>query len=201
MKALVAVGLAAVLAAPVPAAAHTLLTTPTPRSDSDGIKSGPCGVARTDSPMTVAGGATLDVQWLETIDHPGYYRLALSTGGDSGFDDNVLADRIEDRDCTDTPCSYGTSITLPDIDCPDCTLQLIQFMGNNPDGPYSPYFSCADLVITGDGSVGDGGIGGGDGDGDGAAGGGCHIPGATGHSGASIALLVLLALVSLRRRR
>jgi hypothetical protein len=199
MKALVAVGLAAALAAPAPAAAHTLLTTPTPRSDSDGIKSGPCGVARTDSPMVVAGGATLDVQWLETIEHPGYYRLALSRGGDEGFDDNVLADRIEDGVCSDTPCSYGTSITLPDINCPDCTLQLIQFMGNNPDGPYSPYFSCADLVITGDGSGGgDGGIGGDD---DGSAGGGCHIPGAGNHSGASIALLVLLALVSFRRRR
>ena len=79
------------------ASAHTLLTNPTPRDNNDGLKTGPCGnVAQTSTPMEVNAGDTITVGWLETINHPGYYRIALSLAGDTGFDDNVLADNIAD---------------------------------------------------------------------------------------------------------
>ena len=182
---------------PGEASAHTRLTSPTPRSDSDGLKTGPCGnVARTGTPMTVNAGDTVNVAWLETINHPGFYRIALSLSGDDGFDDNILETDIADVNCTSTPCSYTQDITIPDVTCDDCTLQLIQFMGNQ--APYSPYFSCADLEIIGTGGSPDAGAG----DDDGGADGGCQVSGRTASSTIGTWLLVCLVLgASARRRR
>jgi hypothetical protein len=45
-----------------------------------------------------------------------------------------------------------TEVPLPNINCPKCTLQIIQFMaehGRNVDGDFS-YHHCADLRITAD---------------------------------------------------
>ena len=47
---------------------------------------------------------------------------------------------------------WETDIELPNISCPNCTLQVIQFMadhGYNQPGGYS-YHHCADLQITAD---------------------------------------------------
>src|ERR1051326_7211337 len=47
---------------------------------------------------------------------------------------------------------WETDIQLPNITCPKCTLQVIQFMadhGYNQPGGYS-YHHCADLQITAD---------------------------------------------------
>lgn len=151
--------LMALCASSAPALAHTLFTSPTPRNNSDALKTGPCGnVAPTGSPTVLAAGQTIRVTWLETIDHPGYYRIAFSPGNDEGYDDNVLVDDIADVQCTDTPCSYAADVTLPDQPCQGCSLQLIQYMGTAP--PYSPYFSCADIALV-DGPLPDGGAGGG----------------------------------------
>ena len=147
--------------------------------------------------MIVAPGSTLNVQWLETVDHPGYYRLALSMADDEGFDDNILQDDITDTVCSATPCNYSADITLPDVECLDCTLQLVQFMGTQ--APYSPYFSCADLMITDDPDGGGGGDG--DGDGDGSVSGGCQVTSATGRGAASTVLLLCLVLGITSRRR
>ena len=49
---------------------------------------------------------------------------------------------------------WETDIQLPNISCPKCTLQVIQFMadhGYNQPGGYS-YHHCADLQITADSS-------------------------------------------------
>lgn len=126
--------------------AHALMTSPTPRSDSDGLKTGPCGnVAATATPTELMAGETITVSWLETVDHPGYYRIAYSAPGDADFEDNILVDQIADVDCVAAPCSYTAQVTLPDEPCEGCALQLIQFMGTAP--PYSPYFSCADVTL------------------------------------------------------
>ena len=46
-------------------------------------------------------------------------------------------------------------LTLPDIECSNCTLQVIQFMYDDPAAPY--YFQCADLVIAAGGEAQDAG--------------------------------------------
>jgi uncharacterized protein (TIGR03382 family) len=180
------------VALPSLASAHIVLTSPTPRSGSDGLKTGPCGnVAPTGSPAVFGIGETITVTWLETVDHPGYYRIAFSPGDDAGYDDNVLLDDIADIQCTGTPCTYEAQVVLPATPCEGCSLQLIQYMGTS--APYSPYFSCADITLL-DGPLPDGGLGGGGGDE-----GGCNASGrGLGGTGAVVLALLFLAV---RRRR
>jgi MYXO-CTERM domain-containing protein len=53
--------------------------------------------------------------------------------------------------------SYSTEVTLPNIDCQNCTLQVIQFMYNDNE-PH--YFQCADITITATGEPTTDGAGG-----------------------------------------
>jgi hypothetical protein len=52
------------------------------------------------------------------------------------------------------PDFFETDVQLPNISCPKCTLQVVEFMAehgfNNPGGYY--YHHCADLQITADAS-------------------------------------------------
>ncbi len=149
----------------VPAFGHTRLkiktssdtSTPAshfpPRNDSTGLKTGPCGgLPRTSTPVTYKAGSTQTVEWEETIDHPGFFIISLSEKDDANFEAHVLiSHRTDDKN---TPISSGTpghfyseSITLPNITCTACTLQIIQVMG---DEGASRYFSCSDVILVND---------------------------------------------------
>jgi hypothetical protein len=121
-----------------------------PRNNSTGLKSAPCGgVERTNNPAIFMSGQTIEVEWEETINHPGYFRIAFSPANDEGFDDNVLKDNIIDTQNSESPVPhfYNVSITLPAVVCDQCTLQLIQVMTENPDNPRN-YYSCADIKLV-----------------------------------------------------
>jgi len=119
--------------------------------------------------------------------------------------------------------TWEYKVTLPNVECDNCTLQVIQVMEDNAfHGDYDPtpgvgipdiYHQCIDLVLKAgapsSNDAGSGGAGGGGGGGAGGGGGGggsadnskggCAIGGAA--SGASLALIfAALALLSLRRR-
>jgi hypothetical protein len=121
-----------------------------PRTSATGLKEpAPCGgVARTNSPVVLQSGATVEVQFSETINHPGYFRIAFSPAADAGFDQNVLVDNIAEVPATR---NYTQTITLPDIECDDCTLQLIQVMTDRD--PPTNYYSCADIQLTATGTA------------------------------------------------
>lgn len=107
-------------------------------------------------------GATIEVRWNETINHPGHFRISFDADGqdfsippdatsDTGLtDDNVLLDLIAD----DPNGGMVTQmITLPDIECDTCTLQVIQLMTDKP--PYTTdaasndiYYQCADITLS-----------------------------------------------------
>jgi len=154
LLALVAIGLLAYLA---PAHAHIAMTSPAPRTSEQ--KTGPCGAAgstRGTNVTTFRPGETITVEWDETVDHPGHYRLAFDDNGNDSFrdpsrpDDNfpqTLVDQITDRTGGG---HYSQQVTLPNMSCTNCTLQLIQIMTTTV--PYNSfYFQCADLVL-GDGT-------------------------------------------------
>ncbi|HWU89735.1 MAG TPA: SCE4755 family polysaccharide monooxygenase-like protein [Kofleriaceae bacterium] len=135
------------------ASAHIALTFPTPRTADQ--KAGPCGAAgstRGTQVSTFRPGDTITVEWDETVDHPGHYRIAFDNDGNDGFpnpvqpDDNfpsTLADQIADK----SGGHYTQQITLPNITCTNCTLQLMQVMTTVV--PYNSfYFQCADLVLS-----------------------------------------------------
>jgi hypothetical protein len=149
----------AMLFAAFPAEAHIELRFPVPRTLEQ--KSGPCGGdgARDPNRVTVfPPGATVDVRWAETIDHPGHFRVSFDDDGEddfylpSAFDDfpgdepTILVDNIVDEQLGG---ERTQRITLPDAECDNCTLQVIQMMTDK--APYGDgndiYFQCADLEV------------------------------------------------------
>ncbi len=150
-----------VISLPMEARAHLDMTSPVSRYGPDTLKTGPCGVAggeRSPNINYFEPGQIIDVEWDEYVNHPSHYRIAFDEDGDDDFvdpatmqeydsNDAVLLDAIKD----DSPTSlYRVSVTLPDVECDNCTLQLIQVMYDKP--PYvvpgnDIYYQCADLVL------------------------------------------------------
>jgi hypothetical protein len=149
----------------------------------DPQKLGPCGgtSANTGTPSgTVSkfqGGQNLHLKLLETIFHPGHYRVALAVNSRSELPPDPSA---VTRDSEKGPWSvsapvenspappvladglfvhttrqsepFETDVRLPNINCAHCTLQIVEFMaehGLNRDGGYF-YHHCSDLQITAD---------------------------------------------------
>ena len=119
------------------------------RTDSDALKSGPCGnVPRTNSPTVLEAGSTVTVEFESTIFHQGDFRIAFSEANDTGFDESVLVTDIPDYA---NQRYRSQEITLPDIECDQCTLQLIQVMRDRT--PPTNYYACADIQLTRNNSV------------------------------------------------
>ena len=213
MRSHVLIVLSALTLGVVPVAeAHIAQTFPAPRTESQ--KQGPCGL--TDSPrgpeLVFEPGETITVRWNETVEHPGHYRIAFDIDGEdfplpNNPDDNfevTLVDQIADRNVNGADRTYSQEITFPDVECENCTLQLIQIMTTNI--PYNSfYFQCSDIALRAGGGGGDapdagaGGGGGSDAGGDVTqpASGSCSAGGA---AGMSMALMLLGALLVLRKR-
>jgi hypothetical protein len=153
------------------ALAHIDLITPAPREHgpsrepNSNVKQGPCGQeenGRTTEVSVFAPGETIEVTWNETTNHRSYYRVAFDRAGDDtfptfegpgtsaeGIDPSgpcpvdgqvILAYDMDDR----SGGSHTLSVRLPEVECEDCTLQVIQFM-YDAQRPY--YFQCADLAL------------------------------------------------------
>ena len=143
------------VAAPQIASAHARLITPKPRNNDPGIKTGPCGgVARTATPTTYSVGATVTVNWEETIGHQGCFQIALSEANDQNF---TLLKQINDPAGGGPSTKYTETVTLPaGVTCDACTLVMRQLMQgapcpNNADpalAAQGTYYSCADIKIV-----------------------------------------------------
>lgn len=128
-------------------------------------KVGPCGVPERSPYVTeLRPGETITVVFRETVNHPSHYRISFNPDGDDFPDPQavddvdgphpyVLLDGVPDEDAP----TQSVRVTLPDLECDDCTLQLIQVMydkqgngfgGRNADGGNDDiYYACADLVL------------------------------------------------------
>lgn len=233
----------AAICAPTAASAHIHLTYPLSRTDSltADQKAEPCGIAgQVRNPARVTAlrpGQTITVTWMETIQHPGYFRIAFHPNGatfgippasagvcvrpngltvacppgiadcnfptvnqegpDGATGAIILKDHIPDG-------TLSLDVTLPNMECDNCTLQFIQVMVDKC--PYTTdlasddiYFNCADLTLSA--SAPDAGVPGDAGDnpdnpgeGGGGGSGGCSTGGGAG-------LAAALALAGLRKRR
>jgi uncharacterized protein (TIGR03382 family) len=153
----------AALAIPSTAAAHIAMTFPTPRTDS--LKTGPCGASgstRGTDVTELPPGATITVTWTEPVDHESHFRISFDEDGedftvpddfmDFSKTENVLVD-----DILDNGPPFSQSITLPDVECDHCTLQLTQMMYDKP--PYGDgndiYYQCADVTLRAGATVPD----------------------------------------------
>lgn len=163
--------LTATLGTSARSSAHIELSQPVPRAagrspdPNANLKEGPCGQEenrRTETVNVFEPGQSLDVVWREYVNHRSYYRVAFDPDGDDGFpvfpgvgisaegDDPTLTCPVDGRvilayDLDDRVAGEHTlRITLPDVECDNCTLQLIQYMYDT-GRPY--YFQCADLAL------------------------------------------------------
>ncbi len=117
------------------------------------LKTAPCGgKARTNTPKVLKKGDTVTLKFRETIGHPGHFIISFSPAADEDFDKNILLDNIvrgvgvvDDKNNI-----YSREITLPDVECTDCALQLIQVMTDR--NPPTNYYSCADIQLTATGA-------------------------------------------------
>lgn len=208
---LASLSIAALLGLARPAAAHSLLTIPAPLTNDDNAKAGPCGcyfgagpedpaedgtasACPADFPVTtLEAGTELTVEWKETVNHNGDFRIAFSPK----TPDQTLKADVDANILMDTPDANDTAgatitqkITVPNEPCELCVLQLRQFMVNAAQ-PY--YYSCAAVKIVapststsaGTGGAGGGGIGGASGTG--GSGQGPSGPGAMTSNGAGYA--------------
>jgi hypothetical protein len=138
---------------------------------------GGAGIMPTNAVTPVQGGQKLHIKLQETVYHPGHYRVALAVNSRSELPEDP---EVTTRDTDKGPRSvsakiqdpvkvpvlvdglwphtarsaepFETDVLLPNINCPACTLQIVEFMAehayNNPGG-YT-YHHCAVLNITAD---------------------------------------------------
>jgi hypothetical protein len=127
----------------------------------------------------VKGGSDIPLLVHESIFHPGHYRVALArTAAQLPKDPEVTVAQTEKGSRSQSaviqnppappvlldgifahterpaaPQSFDTMIPIPNINCPNCVLQVIEFMADHPgiavDGGHS-YHHCAILNITAD---------------------------------------------------
>lgn len=159
--------------------AHFILTSPPAVSEQgplgDPQKAPPCGddgsAVATGALTPFQGGDVVTVTIDETIFHPGHYRIALAVNDISELPEEPLV-TPNDTPCGTTPIQnppvfpvladgvflhdqpfdqpQSIDIVLPaDINCDNCTLQVIQFMSNhglnNPGGCF--YHHCANISV------------------------------------------------------
>ena len=137
----------------------------------------PCGEGPDSNVVTdVLGGHPIAIRLNEFVFHPGHYRFALSVNSRAELppDPDVVAqDGLSVSAAIQNPVKipvladgvfvhtspptgdWQTSLTLPNLNCDKCTLQIIEFMaehGPNVGGGYF-YHHCADLRIKVDPSL------------------------------------------------
>jgi hypothetical protein len=155
-----------------PARAHINLLEPAarvPGRPDSMLLLGPCGQRqneRGEERVSVfRAGQTIDMVWEVYVQHASYFRIAFDPEGDDSFstrpsspsdaaaDDptrlepgegELILDYILDR--AGAVERVERRVTLPDVECDRCTLQLTQFTYGLPLDD-AIYYQCADLVL------------------------------------------------------
>jgi hypothetical protein len=168
-----------------PVNAHFKLTKPASWLKEDAVggpqKGGPCGPGGIDDvqppPLsneiaTYHAGETITVEWVDTIAHPGHFRIALAENRadlkdpdikqdaacsydeskvPTGAHDNVLADGVSFRPRSGSYTAgmkFTQQVTLPNEPCEKCTLQVLQVMEADLQSLSNcHYYHCADIKI------------------------------------------------------
>ena len=192
-----ALALALVVVAAATAEAHIALRFPTPRTSDQ--KAGPCGSSGSKRGSKITHfnpGETITVEWDETVQHPGHFRIAFDDDGNDDFvnpnnPNDAFASTLVEPIADTNNESYTQEVTLPNITCDNCTLQLVQVMTTSV--PFNSfYFQCADITL-GDGPS--------DTPDDATTSGGCSTSGSSSAGGSGALLLAIAGVLARRRRR
>ena len=169
MKVLSAIVVASSIFASAQVQAHLEITYPPERAGTNSVGGVPCGTHATPGrgpARKLLPGSTVEVRWTETIDHPGHFRISFDADGQDDFVDpasytdfytaeSVLLDDIPDNVGGG---NYSASIVLPDIECDNCTLQMVQVNTDKPpftsgEASNDIHRTCADITLTPDAEI------------------------------------------------
>jgi hypothetical protein len=139
------------------ASAHFVLLYPPSRGVT--LESAPCGAAgssRGAAPTVLRPGQTIVVRWNVQVDHvePPRFRIAFDDAGQDfptpvGAHDTSTLPLFLDGVLTAGGGVQTKEIALPNLECDNCTLQMLQYL--NPAPPYAPgnfYYQCADITLS-----------------------------------------------------
>jgi len=112
--------------------------------------------------------------WEEPVNNKGsQFRIALSRNGADSFEECILVNNIPHNDASNptydeekeefTFTEYSLTVNIPDVNCDDCTLQLVNIVPGDDSCTYDPkdtengqngrcatnYHSCANVKISG----------------------------------------------------
>lgn len=152
-----AIMLPASLVCAAPAQAHFVLLYPPSRGVK--LESAPCGAAgstRGATPTVLRPGQTIVVQWNVQVDHlePPRFRIAFDDSGQdfptpTGGAETPALPFVLDGILAPGGGLQTKQIALPNVECDNCTLQMLQYLAPQP--PYAPgnfYYQCADITLS-----------------------------------------------------
>ncbi|MBL8953266.1 MAG: hypothetical protein JNK82_20980 [Myxococcaceae bacterium] len=159
--------------AALPAWAHFRLLNPPDRlaTNADGDPTGgqqktsPCGAGTTQTNMVtdVTPGEPLNVRWIETVGHPGHYRISIASN-QSAFPAAVatgtqcqtttimnpvvapvLMDGVHPHASGMMGTTFNQTVTVPNLPAGPAVLQIFQYMSSHAQPCF--YYHCANLRI------------------------------------------------------
>jgi len=135
---------------------------------------GPCGDGDRSGHVSEISPGPLTLHWEEPVNNKGSnFRIALSRNGVDDFEECILVNNIPHNDASNptwdeeteefTYTEYSLTVDIPDVNCDDCTLQLVNIVPGDDDCTYDPaetenglngrcstnYHSCANVRISG----------------------------------------------------
>lgn len=136
-----------------------------PKSRSNELDKSPCGPSSGGRSSTVTvfhPGDTVKLQWDVMVQHtmPGLWRISIDDSGQDfpdpvGADDKSTLPLFMDHVEVTGLGKQELTITIPNIECQNCTLQILQYKIDKPPytDPSSFYYQCSDIVIDANAAV------------------------------------------------
>ena len=130
---------------------HEQLNAP-PLRDNTNQKVAPCGGVGWGSHVTtLKPGDPLMMQWIETIHHPGWFRISFRAAESGDFNQTILAAKVDSMTGIN---NYAHTVTMPQILTDQGSVQLAFVMTDQPNDTmpygYNEYSNCTDVILTED---------------------------------------------------
>ncbi len=123
-----------------------------PLRDNTNQKVAPCGGVGWGSHVTtLKAGGPLMMQWIETIHHPGWFRISFRASESGDFNQTILAAHV---DSMTGIYNYAHTVTMPQLTTSQGSVQLAFVMTDQPNNTmpygYNEYSNCTDVILTED---------------------------------------------------
>ena len=130
---------------------HEQLIDP-PLRDNTNQKIRPCGGVGWGSHVTaLKPGDALLMHWVETIHHPGWFRISFRASESGDFNQTILAAKVDSLVGID---DYTHTVTMPQTLTDQGSVQLSFVMTDQPNNTmpygYNEYSNCTDVILTDD---------------------------------------------------